>query len=340
MIRTWEPRCRTVSYPRRRPARVVVGAGARAGSPPRILEFFAGRIANARTRAAYGRAVGQFPRASWARLALLRFACPVSASRTSTCMKVRAGAPWTSHRTAVAPRCCPLWPQRTSPPGGSGNSGGDHTPLVGDLAWLNRVRGSRPAARRGRDGGERGDGGATALGRAFRDVEPTRSSALRPLRGMIRAVVPPKERTPASSQRPAEPASSDSTSEHRLFERARRGSRPAVDALFERCRPWLRRWARGRLPQWVRSDIDTSDLVQDALQHTFARLPFFESKHVGALRVYLQHAVENRIHDRLRRATRRSCRMQPFGPPRAPHRSIRSSSTMRPGGGTWTVSGI
>ena len=124
----------------------------------------------------------------------------------------------------------------------------------------------------------------------------------------------PEERTPASSQRPGEPASGDSSSEQRLFERARRGSRPAADALFERCRPWLRRWARGRLPQWVRSDIDTSDLVQDALQHTFARLPFFESKHVGALRVYLQHAVENRIHDRLRRATRRLDSILPDAP--------------------------
>ena len=37
---------------------VIVDAGPAAGA--RFLEFFAGRIANARTRAAYGRAVGQF----------------------------------------------------------------------------------------------------------------------------------------------------------------------------------------------------------------------------------------------------------------------------------------
>ena len=37
---------------------VIVDAGA--GAVARYLEFFAGRIANARTRAAYGRAVGQF----------------------------------------------------------------------------------------------------------------------------------------------------------------------------------------------------------------------------------------------------------------------------------------
>ena len=122
---------------------------------------------------------------------------------------------------------------------------------------------------------------------------------------MICDIVPPEERSPASSQRPDKPAPGDSSSERRLFEHARRGSRSAIDTLFERYRSWLRRWARGRLPPWVRGDIDTSDLVQDALQHTFARLSFFESKHAGALRTYLQHAVENRIRDRLRRATRR-----------------------------------
>ena len=37
---------------------MIVDAGA--GAVGKYLEFFAGRIANARTRAAYGRAVGQF----------------------------------------------------------------------------------------------------------------------------------------------------------------------------------------------------------------------------------------------------------------------------------------
>ncbi len=38
--------------------RLIVDAGP--GAVARFLEFFAARIANARTRAAYGRAVGQF----------------------------------------------------------------------------------------------------------------------------------------------------------------------------------------------------------------------------------------------------------------------------------------
>ena len=77
-------------------------------------------------------------------------------------------------------------------------------------------------------------------------------------------------------------------------------------ALFARYAPWLRRRARGRLPQWARSGgVATSDLVQDVLQHTFARLTWFESTHVSALRAYLRRAVENRVQDERRRAIRR-----------------------------------
>ena len=97
----------------------------------------------------------------------------------------------------------------------------------------------------------------------------------------------------------------DTGSEQRLLNRLRRGSSSAVDALFKRYTPWLRRAASGRLPQWARSGVATSDLVQDVLHHTFARLNWFESKHVNALRAYLRRAVENRVQDEMRRAIRR-----------------------------------
>ena len=94
----------------------------------------------------------------------------------------------------------------------------------------------------------------------------------------------------------------DLGSEQRLLDRVRRGSASAVAALFERYAPWLRRRASGRLPPWARRGVATSDLVQDVLHHTFARLTWFESKHVSALRAYLRRAVENRVQDELRRA--------------------------------------
>ena len=109
-----------------------------------------------------------------------------------------------------------------------------------------------------------------------------------------------------SSNDPGRADPPDPGSEQRLLNRVRRGSSSAVAALFERYAPWLRRRASGRVPQWARSGgLATSDLVQDVLHHTFARLTWFESKHVSALRVYLRRAVENRVQDELRRAIRR-----------------------------------
>ena len=107
------------------------------------------------------------------------------------------------------------------------------------------------------------------------------------------------------------------TSERSLLKRARRGSYSAVAALFERYRPWLRRWAHGRLPQRARGVVDTSDLVQETLQRTFTHLTSFKSNQAKALRVYLRRAVENRIRDELRRATFRQGIIVPDGAVRA-----------------------
>lgn len=95
------------------------------------------------------------------------------------------------------------------------------------------------------------------------------------------------------------------SSEQSLLDRVRQGRASAIEALFARYSPWVRRRLRGRLPQWARSGLTTSDLAQDVLHHTFARLNWFESKHMSALRGYLRRAVENRVQDELRRAGRR-----------------------------------
>ena len=110
---------------------------------------------------------------------------------------------------------------------------------------------------------------------------------------------------PPESREPGVPSSPDDTSSVRLLDRAIRGDRSAREALFARYLPWLRRWARGRLPHWARGLADTSDVVQDALHRTVTRLGGFEPRGEGALRAYLRSAVENRIRDEMRRAVRR-----------------------------------
>ena len=89
-----------------------------------------------------------------------------------------------------------------------------------------------------------------------------------------------------------------------LLARAQRGETGALRALIARYLPDLRRWAHGRLPRWLRSTADTSDLVQDAVVRTLTRLDAFQPRGRGALAVYLRAAVRNRIADEHRRAAR------------------------------------
>jgi RNA polymerase sigma-70 factor (ECF subfamily) len=90
-----------------------------------------------------------------------------------------------------------------------------------------------------------------------------------------------------------------------LLDRMRRGDRDALDRLFERCLPALRRWARGRLPAAARGALDTQDLVQDTVLNSLRHLDQFESRHEGALQAYLRQAVLNRIRDEARKYSRR-----------------------------------
>lgn len=92
---------------------------------------------------------------------------------------------------------------------------------------------------------------------------------------------------------------------HRLLERARSGDAAAMDDLFARHIPPLRRWASGRLPRWARDIADTQDLVQETMLQTFKRVETFEPRGPGALQAYLRQAVMNRIRNEFRRAKRK-----------------------------------
>ena len=90
-----------------------------------------------------------------------------------------------------------------------------------------------------------------------------------------------------------------------LLQLAKGGNQEALDRLFQRCIPALRRWAHGRLPQSARGMLETSDVVQDAVISAMRRLEAFESRHQGALLAYLREAVMNRIRDVIRQHHRR-----------------------------------
>jgi len=89
-----------------------------------------------------------------------------------------------------------------------------------------------------------------------------------------------------------------------LLQRARHGDTDAVNELFSRYLPSLRRWARGRLPRWTRDVRDTDDVVQETLIQTLKHLGSFEPRHEGSLQAYLRQALVNRVRDEVRRVGR------------------------------------
>ena len=90
-----------------------------------------------------------------------------------------------------------------------------------------------------------------------------------------------------------------------LLERARSGDREALNVLFARQIPTLRRWASGRLPRGIRDVADTQDLVQETVLQVFKRVEAFEPRGEGALQAYLRQAVLNRIRNEFRSKSRR-----------------------------------
>jgi RNA polymerase sigma-70 factor (ECF subfamily) len=89
-----------------------------------------------------------------------------------------------------------------------------------------------------------------------------------------------------------------------LIECAKAGDPDALNRLFARYLPALRRWASGRLPRWARDAMDTDDLVQETVIRAVKRIGSFEPRHTGALQSYLREAIVNRIRDEVRRRAR------------------------------------
>jgi len=94
-----------------------------------------------------------------------------------------------------------------------------------------------------------------------------------------------------------------------LLRRHKAGDDAALRELLEVLLQPMRQWARGRLPRWARDEMNTDDLVQDALMRTMTRLDRFEPRHDGALQAYLRRAILHRIRDEIRRTRREPARV-------------------------------
>ena len=103
---------------------------------------------------------------------------------------------------------------------------------------------------------------------------------------------------------PSESQDNNLTRSVDLIDQARLGDRRALERLFERYVPPLRRFATGRLPRWARDHMDTDDMIQETMLKTFRRLDAFEHRRDGALGAYMRQALQRRILDELRRVNR------------------------------------
>ena len=109
----------------------------------------------------------------------------------------------------------------------------------------------------------------------------------------------------------ADDVPSDVESSFELVIRARAGDHTALEALFARYLPRLKRWAHGRLPQAARGSYETQDLAQDTLTKVFRRIQSFEPRHPGAFQDYVWTTLWNCIRD-VARSYQRKGRSDPL----------------------------
>jgi RNA polymerase sigma-70 factor (ECF subfamily) len=94
-----------------------------------------------------------------------------------------------------------------------------------------------------------------------------------------------------------------------LLVRVRAGDANAVQDLLARLLPQLRRWARGRLPEYARALCDTEDLVQETMIETIRSLSATDpsqSLSLDALSARMRQMVLVRLRNEVRRAQRRA----------------------------------
>ncbi len=89
--------------------------------------------------------------------------------------------------------------------------------------------------------------------------------------------------------------SSEKRSTDSLLERARRGSKSALNRLMASCQPWLRRKAKAALPKALDPKQDASDVVQDCQLTAAARFREFKGHSLPEFRAWMGKILENLI---------------------------------------------
>jgi RNA polymerase sigma-70 factor (ECF subfamily) len=95
-----------------------------------------------------------------------------------------------------------------------------------------------------------------------------------------------------------------STSSEELVAQFQAGDPGALERLWERYLPRLRRWAHRRLPPASRGETSTEDLVQDAFVRSLAHLRTLKPRTTGGLFAYFRTIILNQVRDYIRKTQR------------------------------------
>jgi RNA polymerase sigma-70 factor, ECF subfamily len=89
-------------------------------------------------------------------------------------------------------------------------------------------------------------------------------------------------------------------SETSVVERAQHGDRLALNALFRRELPPLRRWAQARVPRMLWRRVDVDDFVQLTFIRALRRHNQFQVRHSASFQSYLRKILVNLVRDEFR----------------------------------------
>jgi RNA polymerase sigma factor (sigma-70 family) len=113
---------------------------------------------------------------------------------------------------------------------------------------------------------------------------------------------------------PPDPISSET-----LLRQYQAGDELALEKIWERYLPRLKRWASARLSHGSRADASTDDLIQDAFVRSLAPLRRLEPRGPHSLFAYIKRLVRSSVIDRARTVKRRPQR-EILEPERHAHR--------------------
>ena len=86
-----------------------------------------------------------------------------------------------------------------------------------------------------------------------------------------------------------------------LVRRARAGDEAAVEFLFERHLPDMRRRVRAKMPAALRAKVGESDVIQDAYLAAFASIGDFVDRGDGSYAAWLRRILERKVLNEVRR---------------------------------------